>query len=66
MMEIIEVVYENGVLIFLKKFKFKEYLKVIIKIIDEEEFDKFLDLFIIEKVENIDYKRFKEVYYELF
>jgi predicted DNA-binding antitoxin AbrB/MazE fold protein len=64
MMEIIEAVYENGVLIPLKKPKLKEHSKVIIKIIDEGELDKLLDSLVVEKVKSIDYKKLKEAYYE--
>ena len=63
-MQIIEAVYENGVLRPLKKLKLKEHSKVIIKIIDEEELDKLLSSMVIEKIENIDYKKLKEAYYE--
>ncbi len=63
-MQVIEAVYENGVLKPLKKLKLKEHSKVIIKIIDEEELDKLLSSMVIEKIENIDYKKLKEAYYE--
>jgi len=63
-MQVIEAVYENGVLKPLKKLKLKEHSKVIIKIIDEEELDKLLNSMVIEKIENIDYKKLKEAYYE--
>jgi len=63
-MQVIEAVYENGVLKTLKKLKLKEHSKVIIKIIDEEELDKLLSSMVIEKIENIDYKKLKEAYYE--
>ena len=63
-MQIIEAVYENGVLRPLKKLKLKEHSKVIIKIIDEEELDRLLNSMVIEKIENIDYKKLKEAYYE--
>ena len=63
-MQIIEAVYENGVLKPLKKLKLKEHSKVIIKIIDEEELDRLLNSMVIEKIENIDYKKLKEAYYE--
>ncbi|RLF88761.1 antitoxin [Thermococci archaeon] len=60
-MQVIEAIYEGGVLKPLKKLKLKEHSKVIIKIIDVE---KILDSMVIEKVEGIDYKRLKEAYYE--
>ena len=63
-MQVIEAVYENGVLKPLKKLKLKEHSKVIIKIIDEEELDRLLNSMVIEKIENIDYKKLKEAYYE--
>jgi predicted DNA-binding antitoxin AbrB/MazE fold protein len=63
-MEIIEAVYENGVLIPLKKPKLKEHSKVIIKIMDKEELEKLLDSMVIEKVEKVDYRKLKEAYYE--
>ncbi|WP_456452758.1 antitoxin AF2212-like protein [Thermococcus sp.] len=63
-MQVIEAIYENGVLKPLKKLNLKEHSKVIIRIIDEEELDKLLSSMIIEKIENIDYKRLKEAYYE--
>ncbi|MFA4640525.1 antitoxin AF2212-like protein [Pyrococcus kukulkanii] len=59
--QVIEAIYEDGVLKPLKKLKLKEHSKVIIKIIDVE---KILDSMVIEKVEGIDYKRLKEAYYE--
>jgi predicted DNA-binding antitoxin AbrB/MazE fold protein len=63
-MEIIEAVYENGVLIPLKKPKLKEHSKVIIRIMDKEELEKLLDSMVIEKVEKVDYRKLKEAYYE--
>jgi len=63
-MQIIEAVYENGVLKPLKKLNLKEKSRVIIKIIDRDELEKLLDSMVIEKVENVDYKKLKEAYYE--
>ncbi len=64
--QVIEAIYEDGVLKPLKKLKLKEHSKVIIRIIDEEELEKILDSMVIEKVEGIDYKKLKEAYYESF
>lgn len=64
--QVIEAIYEDGVLKPLKKLKLKEHSKVIIRIIDEEELEKILNSMVIEKVEGIDYKKLKEAYYESF
>jgi len=61
--EVIEAVYENGVLKPLKKPHLREHERVRIKIV-EKELDKLLDSMVIRKVEKIDYKRLKEAYYE--
>ncbi|AAL80700.1 hypothetical protein PF0576 [Pyrococcus furiosus DSM 3638] len=42
-MQIVEAIYEDGVLKLLKNLKLKEHSKVIIKVIDEEEIEKILD-----------------------
>ncbi len=62
-MEVIEAIYEDGVLKPLKKPKLREHSKVMIKILPENV-DDLLDSLVIEKVEKIDYKRLKEAYYE--
>ena len=62
-MEIIEAIYEDGVLKPLKKPKLREHSRVRIKIIPEDV-DDLLDSLVIEKVGSIDYKRLKEAYYE--
>jgi len=54
--EIIEVIYEDGVL---------KPLKIKIKIIDESA-EEFLKSMIIKKCKDIDYKKSKEAYYESF
>ena len=54
--EIIEAIYENGVL---------KPLKIKIKIIDESV-EEFLKSMIIKKCKDIDYKKSKEAYYESF
>ncbi|WP_148883291.1 antitoxin family protein [Thermococcus aciditolerans] len=65
MEEIIEAVYENGVLKPLKKPHLRDHAKVRIKII-ETDLDELLDSMVIRKVGKIDYKRLKEAYYESF
>ncbi|NJE60640.1 antitoxin family protein [Thermococcus sp. 21S7] len=63
MEEIIEAVYENGVLKPLKKPHLREHERVKIKII-WRGIDELLDSMVIRKVEKIDHKRLKEAYYE--
>jgi len=63
-MKVIEAVYEDGVLKPRKKLNLKEKSKVIIKIIDKDELEELLNSMVIKKVNNIDYKRLKEAYYE--
>ena len=61
--EIIEVIYENGVLKPLKPLKIKDKKRLKIKIIDESV-EEFLKSMIIKKCKDIDYKKSKEAYYE--
>ncbi|WP_457752353.1 antitoxin family protein [Thermococcus sp.] len=63
MEDIIEAVYEDGVLKPLKKPHLREHERVRIKIIGRD-LDELLDSMVIRKVEKIDYKRLKEAYYE--
>ena len=63
MEEIIEAIYEDGVLKPLKKPHLRDHAKVRIKII-EIDLDELLDSMVIRKVEGLDYKRLKEAYYE--
>ncbi|WP_297072724.1 antitoxin family protein [Thermococcus sp.] len=62
-METVEAIYEDGVLKPLKKLNLREHSRVRIKIIPED-IDDILGSLLIKKVENIDYKRLKEAYYE--
>ncbi|WP_099210021.1 antitoxin family protein [Thermococcus henrietii] len=62
MAEIIEAVYENGVLKPLKKLNLPEHARV--RIVVTPDIDEILDSMLIRKVEKIDYKRLKEAYYE--
>jgi len=64
MPKVIEVIYEDGVLKPLKKLNLKEKSRVLIKIIDRDELDELLNSMVIEKINNIDYKKLKEAYYE--
>ncbi|WP_297534977.1 antitoxin family protein [Thermococcus sp.] len=61
-MEVVEAVYENGVLKPLKKLNLPEHARV--RIVITPDIDEILDSMIIRKVEKIDYKRLKEAYYE--
>ncbi len=65
-MQIVEAVYEDGVLEPLKKLNLKEKTRVLIKIIDKDELNELLDSMVIEKVRGIDYRKLKEAYYESF
>ncbi len=65
-MQIVEAVYEDGVLKPLKKLNLKERTRVLIKIIDKDELDELLDSMVIEKISDIDYRKLKEAYYESF
>jgi len=62
MAEIIEAVYENGVLKPLKKLNLPEHARV--RIVITPDIDEILDSMVIRKVKKIDYKRLKEAYYE--
>ncbi len=62
-MEVIEAIYEDGVLKPLRKPKLRQHSKVKIKIIPED-IDDLLDSLAITKVEKVNYKRLKEAYYE--
>jgi len=64
MPKVIEVIYEDGVLKPLKKLNLKEKSRVLIKIIDRDELDELLNSMVIEKINNIDYRKLKEAYYE--
>ena len=61
-MEVVDAVYENGVLKPLKKLNLPEHARVRIVIIPD--IDEILDSMVIRKVKKIDYKRLKEAYYE--
>ncbi|GAB6135884.1 antitoxin AF2212-like protein [Thermococcus prieurii] len=61
-MEVVEAVYENGVLKLLKKLNLPEHARV--RIVITPDIDEILDSMVIRKVEKIDYKRLKEAYYE--
>ncbi|CAI1492909.1 conserved protein of unknown function [Thermococcus nautili] len=61
-MEVVEAVYENGVLKPLKKLNLPEHARV--RIVITPDIDEILDSMLIRKVEKIDYKRLKEAYYE--
>ncbi|AHL22833.1 MULTISPECIES: antitoxin family protein [Thermococcus] len=61
-MEVVEAVYENGVLKPLKKLNLPEHARV--RIVITPDVDEILDSMLIRKVEKIDYKRLKEAYYE--
>ena len=63
MSEIIEVIYEDGVLKPLKPLKIKGKKRLKIKIIDDDV-EEFLKSMIIKKCKDIDYKKLKEAYYE--
>lgn len=60
----VEAIYEDGVLKPLKKLNLKEKSRVLIKIIDRDELDELLNSMVIEKIDNIDYRKLKEAYYE--
>jgi len=62
MAEIIDAVYENGMLKPLKKLNLPEHARV--RIVITPDIDEILDSMLIRKVEKIDYKRLKEAYYE--
>ena len=64
MPKVIEVIYENGVFKPLEKVELKEKSRMLIKIIDRDELDKLLNSMVIEKIDNIDYRKLKEAYYE--
>jgi predicted DNA-binding antitoxin AbrB/MazE fold protein len=64
MPKVIEVIYEDGVLKPLKKLNLKEKSRVLIRIIDRDELDELLNSMVIEKIDNIDYRKLKEAYYE--
>jgi predicted DNA-binding antitoxin AbrB/MazE fold protein len=64
MPKVVEAIYEDGVLKPLKKLNLKEKSRVLIKIIDRDELDKLLNSMVIEKIDNIDYRKLKEAYYE--
>jgi len=61
-MEVVEAVYENGVLRPLKKLNLPEHARV--RIVITPDIDEILDSMVIRKVKKIDYKRLKEAYYE--
>jgi len=63
MSDIIEVIYEDGVLKPLKPLKIKDKKKLKIKIIDNNV-EEFLKSLVIKKCKTIDYKKLKEAYYE--
>ena len=63
-MQIVEAVYEDGVLKPLKKLNLKEKSRVLIRIINRNELDELLDSIVIERVGDIDYRKLKEAYYE--
>jgi predicted DNA-binding antitoxin AbrB/MazE fold protein len=64
MPKVVEAIYEDGVLKPLKKLNLKEKSRVLIKIIDRDELDELLNSMVIEKIDNIDYRKLKEAYYE--
>ncbi|RLI80949.1 antitoxin [Archaeoglobales archaeon] len=64
MPKVIEVIYENGVFKPLEKVELKEKSRMLIKIIDRDELDKLLNSMVVEKIDNIDYRKLKEAYYE--
>ncbi|WP_297514262.1 antitoxin family protein [Thermococcus sp.] len=61
-MEVVDAVYENGVLKPLKKLNLPEHARV--RIVITPDIDEILDSMVIRKVKKIDYKRLKEAYYE--
>lgn len=63
MSEIIEVIYEDGVLKPLKPFKIKDKKRLKIKIVNDDDVEEFLKSMIIKKCKTIDYKKLKEAYY---
>jgi predicted DNA-binding antitoxin AbrB/MazE fold protein len=64
MPKVVEAIYEDGVLKPLKKLNLKEKSRVLIRIIDRDELDELLNSMVIEKIDNIDYRKLKEAYYE--